>query len=142
MKRKRKNKRIVCFLCLCCLFWMSGNLVVQATEIKEPEKLTDEELTNEVDEANQDRFSEGSPWLDNADDSIYSNDVDAGEEEQKIEPEKPGTVEKYLSELIRNAASSLIALLEENLGAGLDRIIYGRVGSGKPNSVKIGRAHV
>ncbi len=137
MKRKRKSKRIVCFLCFCCLFLLSGNLVVQATEIKEPEKLTDEELNNEVDEANQDRFSEGSPWLDSADDSIYSNDVDAGEEEQKIEPEKPGTVEKYLSELIRNAASSLIALLEENLGAGLDRIIYGRVGSGKPNSVNI-----
>lgn len=137
MKKKRKNKRIVCFLCLCFLLLFSGNLVVQATEIKEPEKLSDEGLDNEVDEANQDRFSEGSPWLDNADDSIYSNDVDAGEEEQKIEPEKPGTVEKYLSELIRNAASSLIALLEENLGAGLDRIIYGRVGSGKPNSVNI-----
>lgn len=136
MIEKRKNKKIICFLCLCFLLLLSDGQVVQATEIKEPE-ISGEELDNEVDEANQDRFTEGSPWLDNADDSIYSNNVDAGEEEQKIEPEKPGTVEKYLSELVRNAASSLIALLEENLGAGLDRIIYGRVGSGKPNSVNI-----
>ena len=46
-------------------------------------------------------------------------------------------VEKYFSELLRNIASSLIALLENILGTSLDGIIYGRVGSGKPNSVNI-----
>ena len=35
------------------------------------------------------------------------------------------------------ATSSLISLLEGKMGAGIDRIIYGRVGSGKPNSVNI-----
>ena len=71
-----------------------------------------DDLTNEVKEENESRFSKGSPWLDHADDSIYSNTVDTMEEEQEIEPDDPGSVEKYLSELIRNAASSLIALLE------------------------------
>ena len=96
-----------------------------------------DDLTNEVDEANEDRFSQGSPWLDGADDSIYSNGVDTTEEEQDIEPDEPGMVEKYFSELLRNIASSLIALLENILGTSLDGIIYGRVGSGKPNSVNI-----
>lgn len=113
---------------LCIVFVAGGNLVVYATE---------DELTNEVDEANENRFSEKSPWLDHADESIYSEDIDAGETPQQIEPKDPGIVEKYASELIRNATSSLISLLEGKMGAGIDRIIYGRVGSGKPNSVNI-----
>lgn len=113
---------------LCIVFVAGGNLVVYATE---------DELTNEVDEANENRFSEKSPWLDHADESIYSENIDAGETPQQIEPKDPGIVEKYASELIRNATSSLISLLEGKMGAGIDRIIYGRVGSGKPNSVNI-----
>lgn len=112
-----------------CLIFLSGEtLVVYATE---------DGLTNEVNEANENRFSEKSPWLDHADESIYSDDIDAGETPQQIEPKDPGLVEKYASELIRNATSSLISLLEGKMGAGIDRIIYGRVGSGKPNSVNI-----
>lgn len=45
---------------LCIVFVAGGNLVVYATE---------DELTNEVDEANENRFSEKSPWLDHADES-------------------------------------------------------------------------
>lgn len=112
-----------------CLIFLSGEtLVVYATE---------DGLTNEVNEANENRFSEKSPWLDHADETIYSDDIDAGETPQQIEPKDPGLVEKYTSELIRNATSSLISLLEGKMGAGIDRIIYGRVGSGKPNSVNI-----
>ena len=117
----------VCLFLLCFTLMMPCTTVVYATD----------DLTNEVDEANEDRFSQGSPWLDGADDSIYSNGVDTTEEEQDIEPDEPGMVEKYFSELLRNIASSLIALLENILGTSLDGIIYGRVGSGKPNSVNI-----
>ena len=117
----------VCLFLLCFTLMMPCTTVVYATD----------DLTNEVDEANEDRFSQGSPWLDGADDSIYSNGVDTAEEEQDIEPDEPGMVEKYFSELLRNIASSLIALLEDTLGTSLDGIIYGRVGSGKPNSVNI-----
>lgn len=117
----------VCLFLLCFTLMMPCTTVVYATD----------DLTNEVDEANEDRFSQGSPWLDGADDSIYSNGVDTTEEEQDIEPDEPGMVEKYFSELLRNIASSLIALLENVLGTSLDGIIYGRVGSGKPNSVNI-----
>ena len=117
----------VCLFLLCFTLMMPCTTVVYATD----------DLTNEVDEANEDRFSQGSPWLDGADDSIYSNGVDTAEEEQDIEPDEPGMVEKYFSELLRNIASSLIALLENILGTSLDGIIYGRVGSGKPNSVNI-----
>ena len=117
----------VCLFLLCFTLMMPCTTVVYATD----------DLTNEVDEANEDRFSQGSPWLDGADDSIYSNGVDTTEEEQDIEPDEPGMVEKYFSELLRNIASSLIALLENILGTSLDGTIYGRVGSGKPNSVNI-----
>ena len=117
----------VCLFLLCFTLMMPCTTVVYATD----------DLTNEVDEANEDRFSQGSPWLEGVDDSIYSNGVDTAEEEQDIEPDEPGMVEKYFSELLRNIASSLIALLEDTLGTSLDGIIYGRVGSGKPNSVNI-----
>lgn len=134
MKQQKRIKRMVFLLALCFLFLCFGTRTVYASELRDD--LSDD-LQNEVDEGNNDRFNKGSPWLDNADDSIYSNSVDATEEDKNIEPKKPGTVEKYFSELIRNTASSLISLLEDNLGAGLDRIIYGRVGSGQPNRVNI-----
>ena len=133
MKRRKKKislKRI--FFAIGVLVMCSVSLPVYATEITE-----ELEIVNEIDEANEDRFSYGSPWMEGADQSIYSNSIDATEEEQEIEPDDPGIVEKNLAELIRNAASSLISLLEDNLGASLDKIIYGRVGSGKPNSVNI-----
>lgn len=136
MRDKKKNRITVYVLLLFAVILFSGSKVVYATEL--PADLEEQDsLTNDVDEANEDRFSGRSPWLDSADNSIYSNSVDAADEVQNIEPKDPGMVEKYLSELIRNAASSLISLLEKNLGAGLDHIIYGRVGSGKPNSVNI-----
>lgn len=127
---KIKGKKFISLAALCLVMLFFGRMEVYADEISD-------DLTNEVKEENESRFSKGSPWLENADDSIYSNSVDTMEDEQEIEPDDPGSVEKYLSEFIRNAASSLIALLEENLGAGFDRIIYGRVGSGRPNSVNI-----
>ena len=126
--KKRKRKIWLLLVVLCLIFLSGETLVVYATE---------DGLTNEVNEANVNRFSEKSPWLDHADESIYSDDIDAGETPQQIEPKDPGLVEKYASELIRNATSSLISLLEGKMGAGIDRIIYGRVGSGKPNSVNI-----
>lgn len=126
--KKRKHKIWLLLVVLCLIFLSGETLVVYATE---------DGLTNEVNEANENRFSEKSPWLDYADESIYSDDIDAGETPQQIEPKDPGLVEKYASELIRNATSSLISLLEGKMGAGIDRIIYGRVGSGKPNSVNI-----
>lgn len=126
--KKRKHKIWLLLVVLCLIFLSGETLVVYATE---------DGLTNEVNEANENRFSEKSPWLDHADESIYSDDIDAGETPQQIEPKEPGLVEKYASELIRNATSSLISLLEGKMGAGIDRIIYGRVGSGKPNSVNI-----
>ena len=127
-KNLRKKTAFILLLFFCLLWTMP--FTVYATE-------TDGDLINEVDESNNNRFSADSPWLDNADDSIYSNPVEAGEDDSTIEPSEPGSVEKYLSELIRNASSSLINLLEDNLGASIDRIIYGRVGSGSPNSVNI-----
>lgn len=127
VKHNWRKKTAFILLLFLCLFWTMP-FTAYATE---------GDLTNEVDESNNNRFSADSPWLDNADDSIYSNPVDAGEEDTTIEPSDPGSVEKYLSELIRNASSSLINLLEDNLGASIDRIIYGRVGSGSPNSVNI-----
>lgn len=126
--KKRKHKIWLLLVVLCLIFLSGETLVVYATE---------DGLTNEVNEANENRFSEKSPWLDHADETIYSDDIDAGETPQQIEPKDPGLVEKYASELIRNATSSLISLLEGKMGAGIDRIIYGRVGSGKPNSVNI-----
>lgn len=124
---KRRIVWKLCLFLLCALLMVTYTAVVHATE----------EIENEVDEENEDRFSQGSPWLEGVDDSIYSNGIDTAEEDQEIEPDKPGIVEKYFSELLRNTASSLISLLEDTLGAGLDSIIYGRVGSGKPNSVNI-----
>lgn len=139
MRKRKKFRGRLCFFILCLALLVGNGSIVHATEIDngQLEELLGNDLTNEVDEENEDRFGGASPWMDNADDSIYSDEVDASEEEQDIEPKNPGTVEKYFSELIRNTASSLISLLEEKMNAGIDRIIYGRVGSGKPNSVNI-----
>ena len=137
MKYKKKNRRAACVVCVLLMILMAGSMGVYATELPDDFTAGQDSLDNDVDQANEDRFSGRSPWLDNADETIYSDTVDAADEVQDIEPGEPGMVEKYLSELIRNAASSLISLMEKNLGAGLDHIIYGRVGSGKPNSVNI-----
>lgn len=85
----------------------------------------------------EDNFPSYSPWLEDYDNSIYENPIDAKEDPVNIEPEDPGFVEKSISELIRNIASSFLNLLETSLNASLDTIIYGRVGSGHPNSVNI-----
>lgn len=95
-------------------------------------------IENDVAEENNGRFGTTSPWLSGTqDESIYDNPIDAGEEEQDISVKSPGRVEKYIAELVRNIASSLISLLQDNMGASIDSIIYGRVGSGYPNKVNI-----
>lgn len=95
-------------------------------------------IENEVDESNNDRFGGTSPWLSGSqDNSIYGNTIDAGEEEQDISVEKPGRVEKYIAELFRNIGSALISVLQDSIGASIDTIVYGRVGSGQPNKVNI-----
>lgn len=92
---------------------------------------------NKVKVGMEDNFPSYSPWLEDYDNSIYENPIDAKEDPVNIEPEDPGFVEKSISELIRNIASSFLNLLETSLNASLDTIIYGRVGSGHPNSVNI-----
>lgn len=94
-------------------------------------------IENDVSEENDSRFGTTSPWLSGMEGSIYENPVDAGEEEQDISVSSPGWVEENIAELFRNMASSLIELLQDNMGASIDSIIYGRVGSGRPDSVNI-----
>lgn len=95
-------------------------------------------IENNIDERNNNRFGTTSPWLKGtSDESIYGNSIDAGEEQQDISVGKPGRVEKYIAELIRSIGSSIISLLQDNIGASLDSIVYGRVGSGQPNKVNI-----
>lgn len=84
------------------------------------------------------RFGTTSPWLSGTmDESIYKNVIDAKEDDQNISVKTPGLVEQYSAELLRNAASSLVALLQDTMGASLDSIVFGRVGSGSPNRVNI-----
>lgn len=95
-------------------------------------------IENDVDEGNYDRFGTTSPWMSGTqDESIYGNPIDAGEGGQDISVSSPGMVENYIAELVRNIASSLISLLQDNIGASIDSIVYGRVGSGYPNKVNI-----
>ena len=125
----------VLFLLVLCLL---PSFPVSATEIHELPNLPDS-ITNEVDDSQTDKYETTSPWLaGNEDDSIYSNTLDGGNgSSTQIAPDTPGKVEKYISELLRNIASSLIGLLNGRLGASLDSIVYGRVGSGHPNRVNI-----
>jgi len=129
--------RIIAAVLLVCLILLPS-FQTHASEIHEPDRPL-EEITNEVDEAQTDRFETTSPWLQgNEDSSIYSNPLDGGDDvSSQITPDKPGIVEKHISELFRNIASSIIELLNDNLGASLDSIVYGRVGSGHPNRVNI-----
>lgn len=101
------------------------------------ETVQDEAIENDVSEENDSRFGSTSPWLSGMEGSIYENPVDAGEEEQDISVSSPGWVEENIAELFRNMGSSLIELLQDNMGASIDSIIYGRVGSGRPDSVNI-----
>lgn len=118
------------FLVLFCIpLLLSRGAVVHASS---------DSIENDVEESNNDRFDTTSPWLKGtSDESIYGNPIDAGEEEQDILVGKPGRVEKYIAELLRNIGSSIISLLQDNIGASLDGIVYGRVGSGQPNKVNI-----
>lgn len=122
---------------LFCVLLLSS-VPVYASQIREPENM-DGVITNEVDGSQTDRFGTTSPWLKgNEDESIYSNPLEGSDEtDVQISPDTPGTVEKHISTLLRNIASSLIELLSKNLGASLDSIVYGRVGSGHPNRVNI-----
>lgn len=133
---KNNWKKILC-LVLVLMFTLSCNSMSSFATETEKKGNIDENLENKVDEKYADKFSQGSPWLDSSDMSIYDSALDAEEEKQDIEPEDPGIVEEYFSELIRNTASSLTNLLEDKIGASLDRVIYGRVGSGQPNRVNV-----
>ena len=128
MRKKRKG---IALLLLFVLLMLPGKVVFA-------DGTSEEGIENEVSEGNGERFDTTSPWLSGTqDNSIYENTIDAGEEEQDISAKTPGRVEKYIAELIRNIASALISLLQDTIGASIDSIIYGRVGSGHPNSVNI-----
>lgn len=133
MKRIRRLT-VLLLLCVCLLPVLSVN----ASEIQDPVESSDT-ITNNVDGSQTDRYETTSPWLSgNEDSSIYSNSLDGGNgSSSQITPDTPGKVEKYISELLRNIASSIIGLLNDYLGASLDSIVYGRVGSGHPNRVNI-----
>lgn len=127
----RKKGKGIAILLLFVLLLLPGKVVFASGTSAEG-------IENEVSEENGDRFGTTSPWLSGTQDSsIYENAIDAGEEEQDISAKTPGRVEKYIAELIRNIASALIALLQNTIGATIDSIIYGRVGSGHPNMVNI-----
>ena len=98
------------FLVLFCIqLLLSRGAVVHASS---------DSIENDVEESNNDRFDTTSPWLKGtSDESIYENPIDAGEEEQDIPVGKPGRVEKYIAELLRNIGSSIISLLQDNIGA-------------------------
>lgn len=127
---RRKRKRIAVLLLFILLLLPCNVVFASGTSA--------DGIENEVSEENGDRFDTTSPWLSGTQDSsIYENTVDAGEEAQDISVNEPGRVEKYIAELVRNIASALIALLQDTIGASIDSIIYGRVGSGHPNMVNI-----
>lgn len=91
-----------------------------------------------ADHGSIDRFGTTSPWLSGTqDESIYGNTIVSPEEIQDISVQEPGMVEKGISELVRNTGSALISLLQDSIGASLDRVVYGRVGSGRPNMVNV-----
>lgn len=124
--KKRNIKRFV-FLLILMLSFVPAMSVSATSDIE-----------NNVVESNNDRFGGTSPWLSGSqDNSIYENAIDAEEEEQDISANRPGRVEKYIAELFRNIGSALISVLQDNIGASLDTIVYGRVGSGQPNRVNI-----
>lgn len=126
--RERKVKILIVLIVLLAIF--SAPITTYASET--------DTIENEIDESNNNRFGGTSPWLSGSqDNSIYGNIIDAGEEDQDISAEKPGRVEKYIAELFRNIGSALISVLQDNIGASIDTIVYGRVGSGQPNKVNI-----
>lgn len=126
--RKRKLRVLVILFVLMAALYMPVTVYASGTD----------SIENDVDESNNDRFGGTSPWLSGSqDNSIYGNAIDAGEEEQDISVEKPGRVEKYIAELFRNIGSALISVLQDSIGASIDTIVYGRVGSGQPNKVNI-----
>lgn len=127
----RRGRRAVALILLVSLFAFGGSMIASATG-------SSEEIENEVNEENNNAFPNTSPWLkDTQDNSIYENAVDASEDAQDIKVKKPGRVEKYIAELLRNIGSGVISLLQDNVGISLDGIVYGRVGSGQPNRVNI-----
>lgn len=128
----KKGKEAFVLILLVLLFLSGGAMSAGATDASMGE------IGNEVQEGNDNAFPNTSPWLkDTQDDSIYENEVDASEDSQDIQVKKPGRVEKYIAELLRNIGSGIVSLLQENIGISLDGIIYGRVGSGQPNRVNI-----
>ena len=105
MRKKRKGAAI---LLLFVLLMLPGKVVFA-------DGTSAEGIENEVSEGSGERFGTTSPWLSGTqDNSIYENTIDAGEEEQDISAKAPGRVEKYIAELIRNIASALISLLQNN----------------------------
>lgn len=125
MKKMLAKKILLLFLCsILLLLTQSISIVASSTD-------------NPVEDGMEDRFPSYSPWLKDSDHSIYENPIDANDEADTSVPKAPGFVEKAIAELFRNIASSLLDIMNNNLNASIDTIIYGRVGSGHPKSVNI-----
>ena len=134
-----RGKRILLFLLCIVLFLLVMPLQAAASTVNSGEAMPEEPVWEEpADYGSIDRFGTTSPWLSGTqDESIYGNTVASPEEIQDISVKKPGMVEKGISELVRNTGSALISLLQDSIGASLDRVVYGRVGSGRPNMVNV-----
>ncbi len=126
--RMRGLKKALLLALLCIPLLLCRGSVVYASQ--------SDSIENDVDEGNNNRFGTTSPWLKGtSDESIYGIPLMRGKN-SRYTVGKPGRVEKYIAELLRNIGSSVITLLQDNIGASLDSIVYGRVGSGQPNKVK------
>lgn len=134
-----RGKRILLFLLCIVPFLLVMPLQAAASTVNSGDAMPEEPVWEEpVDYGSIDRFGTTSPWLSGTqDESIYGNTVASPEEIQDISVKEPGMVEKGISELVRNTGSALISLLQDSIGASLDRVIYGRVGSGRPDMVNV-----
>lgn len=134
-----RGKGILIFLLCIVPFLLAMPLQAAASTVNSGNEMPEEPVWKEpVDYGSIDRFETTSPWLSGTqDESIYGNTIASPEELQDISVKEPGMVEKGISELVRNTGSALISLLQDSIGASLDRVVYGRVGSGRPNMVNV-----
>ncbi len=134
-----RGKRILLFALCIVPFFLAMPLQAVAGTVNSGDAMPEEPAWEEpADYGSIDRFGTTSPWLSGTqDESIYGNAIVSPEELQDISVKEPGMVEKGISELVRNTGSALISLLQDSIGASLDRVVYGRVGSGRPDMVNV-----
>lgn len=134
-----RGKRILLFVLCIVPFLLAMPLQAAASTVNSGNEMPEEPAWEEpADHGSIDRFGTTSPWLSGTqDESIYGNAIASPEELQDISAKEPGMVEKGISELVRNTGSALISLLQDSIGASLDRVVYGRVGSGRPDMVNV-----